>query len=377
MKISHFSLLVLLFSIMSCATGKNAFDKGDYETALDRAINRLQSNPDNRKAQQVLVDGYGTASRFHLRNIELSEVSNDPQRWEAILNEYDKLNRYYSKVQRCPACMSLVKPKAYFSEREEAGQRAADFRVQLGKQALAEKTLEGGRQAYVHFQSAAQFARVPGIDDLINQARDMGTLRVLVEPIPAHSRNLELTNTYVENLMFEYLDNFSQNRLVRFFKVEEIEQYDISPDHILSLAFDDFVIGQTLTESNTKTVEKDSVVVGSYTDDEGKSYDVYGKVKAKFTAFRKTLASAGVVNFEIRDAYTDRVLAQRKLAAEDVWVHEWGQFNGDERALTKEELQLAALRESPPPMPQQLFAFFIDEVYSQITAEIRLAYRKE
>lgn len=377
MKVSQIFMLVLFASFLSCATGKNAFDKGDYQTALDRAINRLQSNPENEKAKQVLVNGYATAARFHLKNIDVAAASNDPFRWESIFSEYSKLNGYFSNVQRCPACMSLVKPNDYFTERERAGEKAAAYRIEIGKEALAENSLEGGRQAYVHFQNANAFARVPGLDDLIMQAREMGTLRVLVEPIPMHSRNLELTNDYFENRMFEYLDRFSQDRLVRFFKQEELEQFNMAPDHILSLAFDDFVIGQVSIVSNTKTVEKDSVVVGSYTDDEGKTFDVLGSVKAKFTAFNKTIASAGVVNFEIKDASTGRVLAQRKLAEDDIWVHQWGQFNGDERALTKDELRLAALQESPPPLPQELFAFFIDKVYDQITAQIRMAYRRE
>ncbi|MFT6055342.1 MAG: hypothetical protein ACJASP_002244, partial [Roseivirga sp.] len=43
----HSFLALMLFAMLGCATGKNALDKGNYETALDRAINRLQSNPDN------------------------------------------------------------------------------------------------------------------------------------------------------------------------------------------------------------------------------------------------------------------------------------------------------------------------------------------
>jgi hypothetical protein len=154
-----------------------------------------------------------------------------------------------------------------------------------------------------------------------------------------------------------------------------MEAYDIRPNHILSLEFDDFVLGQTLVESKTKELKRDSVIVGQYKDKDGVSHDVYGTVKANFTTYRKTLASTGILNFEIRDAYSNQVLIQRKLGGEDIWQYEWASFNGDERALTKEELRMTKLKEVPPPAPQELFAAFIDRIYDQVLGQVRQLYR--
>ncbi len=366
----------MALSVAACATGKNAFDKGDYETALDRAVKRLQANPNNKKAQEVLIDGYRVASQFHLKQVQQFNKGGDTFKWEGIYNEYAKLNRYYRDIQRCPSCMDLVAPREYIVEQRDAGENAAKVHLQLGKDALAINTIETGRQAYSHFEMALRYANnLPDIDSLLTQSRQVATVRVLIEPIPIHSRNLELTNEYFENKMFEYLDRYSQDRFVQFFTVNESDQRDIQPDHILSMAFDDFVLGQAKIVSKTVELKRDSVVVGQYTDESGIEHDVFGSVKADFTSNEKTLFSAGILNFEIRDAYTGKVLTNRKIASEDVWRHEWASFNGDERALTKEEIRQSKQKELPPPGPQTLFISFIDRVYGQVEGNISQFYR--
>lgn len=372
----HSLLALLVLTIVSCATGKNALEKGNYETALDRAINRLQSNPDNKKSQDVLIEGYRLASNYHMDYIRMLAVNNDPNKWEATYYQYKQLNSYYRQIQRCPACLALVMPKSYISEESEAARKAAEYQIELGNNALATNTIEGGRRAFKHFNFALNFDRnVPNIDSLLTDARNMGTVRVLIEPIPIHSRSLELTNEYFENRVIEYLDRFSQGRFVQFFTVDEAEQIDLQPDQIVSMQFDDFVLGQTLIESKTKEVKRDSVVVGQFTDDKGVKHDVYNTVKAELTINRKTLSSQGVMNFEIRDAYTNRILTNRKLPSKDVWVHEWASFNGDSRALTRDEIEMSKLKELPPPPPQTLFIGFVDRIYDQIIGSISNFYR--
>ena len=375
---THLQILLafLGLSLIGCATGKNAFEKGNYETAIDRAINRLQSNPDNKKSRQVLTEGYRLASQYHKDYIRELKASGDPFRNEAIFYQYRALNGYYDKVRRCPACLNLVKPVLYRNEQEQAGNLAAEYQVSLGNTSLANNTIESGREAFYHFQNALKFKNsIDGIDSLLSVARNVGTVKVVVEPIPIHSRVLALSNEFFENQILEYMDQYSANRFVEFYSVDEANQLGLEADQVLTMMFDDFVIGQTLIESKTKELTRDSVVVGQYTDDGGVKHDVYNTVKAELTTYRKTLRSVGVMNFEIRDAYTNRVFVQRKLPSEDIWSYEWGSFNGDERALNRDEIQISKQREIPPPPPQTLFISFVERIYDQITQNVREFYR--
>lgn len=65
------------------------------------------------------------------------------------------------------------------------------------------------------------------------------------------------------------------------------------------------------------------------------------------------------------------MLTQEKMPDTFTWTTQWGTFNGDERALTPEQIKLCSLRDVPPPPPQDLFVAFTQPIYGQITAKIK------
>jgi hypothetical protein len=102
---------------------------------------------------------------------------------------------------------------------------------------------------------------------------------------------------------------------------------------------------------------------------------VYGTVKATLYQNRKTTTAKGVVSFRIIDAKTGALRSVEKMPGEFVWVSEWATFNGDERALSAEQLKLTRLKEQPAPAAQDLFIEFTRPIYDQITAKIRDFYK--
>jgi hypothetical protein len=97
---------------------------------------------------------------------------------------------------------------------------------------------------------------------------------------------------------------------------------------------------------------------------------VYASVKATYHQFQKTVTSSGVINFSIIDPQTNGLLTVEKMPGQYVWVSEWAYFNGDERALTSEQLDITRQREQTPPEPQELFIVFTIPIFDQITAKI-------
>jgi hypothetical protein len=102
---------------------------------------------------------------------------------------------------------------------------------------------------------------------------------------------------------------------------------------------------------------------------------VYGTVKATLYQYSKTTTSKGIISFRILDAKTGALLSVEKMPGEYVWKSEWATFNGDERALSPQQLQLTKLKEVPPPAPQELFIEFTRPIYEQITTKIRDFYK--
>lgn len=137
-------------------------------------------------------------------------------------------------------------------------------------------------------------------------------------------------------------------------------------------------------ESSKGTSDKDTTdkdAVGKDTSDpqdqqdEDKEYIVYGTVKATVYHYSKTIRSAGVMDFRIIDANTEKILTVEKMPGEFIWFSEWATFNGDERALTEEQLKLSKQKEIPPLPPQDLFMEFTKPIYDQIINKVKNYYR--
>jgi hypothetical protein len=211
----------------------------------------------------------------------------------------------------------------------------------------------------------------------MDEARYYATLKVVVEQVTVGSRSLSISNEYFQNKINEFLNsNRRLNEFVRFYTPQEANAEKLQyPDHVVRLQFDDFVVGQTMMVSNTDQItSKDSVQVGEVIVD-GTKRPVYNRVSAKLTVNKKTVLSKGLLDMQIFDPNTSRVVFQNKMPGEFVWMNQWGNFNGDERALNREQKQICSTREQMPPPPQDLFVEFCKPIYSQVTEQIRRYYQ--
>ena len=74
----------------------------------------------------------------------------------------------------------------------------------------------------------------------------------------------------------------------------------------------------------------------------GEKLDVFNTVQAEYTLHRKNPGfQRGLWTCGVVDAWTGRVILQEKIPSEFVWVNEWANFNGDERALNEDQARLA------------------------------------
>ena len=162
---------------------------------------------------------------------------------------------------------------------------------------------------------------------------------------------------------------------MRFYTPTEAEHENLPYiDQYLRIQFDDFVVGETHLVTNIETLTKDSVVVGSVTLEDGSKVDAYNTVKAKLTVNHKEVISNGLLSMRVFDGRTNAVLTHQKFNGEFIWFSEWGSFNGDERALTDEQIKICNSSEVPPPPPQDLFVEFTRPIYSQLVTSINSFY---
>ncbi len=369
--------VVTMAYLSSCSSGKKSLEQGNYYNATLQAINRLRQNPNQKKAAETLRDSYPLAVRLLENQADNRLASNDPFKWRSVMDSYTKINHMYEEINRSPGALSVVpNPKNYYSQLENARNNAADESYEQGLRQLALNTRLAAKEAFFLFRDVNSF--VPGFKDVNNkmaEARFIATLKVVVNQIPVPQR-YALSGDFFQAKVEEFLHTFNRNEFVRFYSPAEAESEKLEQaDHLIRIAFDDFSVGETHLVQKTEEFSKDSVKVGEVTLEDGTKIPAYNTVKAKLTTFHKEVISEGLLSFEVVDGYNNAILTSEKFPGQFVWFSEWGSFNGDERALTNEQMAITKAVEVPPPPPQDLFIEFTKPIYGQLTSKIDFFYR--
>ena len=367
--------IFLGFLLFSCSTGKKALQKGDYFSAVTKAAERLKSDPDNKKALQVLKDGYPMAINWAQEEMDLVLTSNVAFKWEKALHLMNQVNNLSSVIRSTPAARKVVhSPKSYSSELNMATQKAAEERYKAGEIALEQNTLESARVAFEHFRKTDQL--IPGynnVDAQLERAKEMATLKVIVEAAIVRSPKYKLSSEFFYNQVFEYLNNkFPKQGFVNFYSPQQAEHYQIEhPDFIVKMEFYDFSVGnlsrKEKEENLTKRVE---INKADTTKVEYKTY------KAKLKTYTDEVLSGGRLKYKIIDFQNDNLLRDNLIPGSFTWVHEYALFVGDKEALSKEQLELTKNKVLPLPPEQDLFIEFTKPIYEQLTTQLDQFFRK-
>ena len=370
-RLRYFIYLSLII-IGGCTTGKNALQKGDYDASVSKAVSRLQNSPKNSEATQVLKMAYDLALQSHLRKIDEAKAANDLFRWESIMYDYQKINQLADDINSCPACLAIVpSPSKYLNELAESKYNAAGARYNSGLGYLRENNRLAAKKAYYEFEKTLNLQ--PDYKDAKARMEDAywaAVTRVVVQPIIVNSNLYKLSADYFQQQINQFIGNYSRNKFVIFYGEEQATDQKIVPDQVLSLNFDDFVVGQTYVKERIEKLKRDSVVIGETREKK----PVYGTVKATLSIFEKNISSSGLLDMSIMDWQSKKIVRQQKFPGTYVWRDSWASYKGDDRALTKQQLAMTSRREILPPPPTTLFLEFTKPIYNQLVEDIGYYY---
>jgi hypothetical protein len=361
--------------IASCSSGKKALQNGDYDKAVFTAINRLKNNPNKQKAVFTLAKGYDYALNRHLERINDIKLTNDIFKWERIVTLYQQINYLANAIRNCPACIDAVPDtEKYIAEVSDAKYFAAEARYNNGQKLLSQNNRLAAKQAYFDFEKAEQlYPDFKNAQSMIDSAYFAAVIRVVVEPVQVNSRFFKLSNEYFQNKIYEFMKNYETRSFVQFFTPDQALDSKLRFDHVITLSFDDFVVGQTYVKERIEDITRDSIKTDETRD--SLKRPIYTTAKGKLTTFEKSITSTGLLDFQIKDM-NGVVITQEKMPGTFVWLDTWGGFRGDERALTEQDKALLNRRESYPPPPQDMFIEFTKPIYSQLISKVRNFYSR-
>ena len=266
MKPIFFFYVITILVVSACSSGKSTFEHGNYYDAVITSVSRLRRNNDHKKSIETLRESYPLAITFYEDRANASLASNHEFKWSAVVDAYTAVNTLYDEIKRCPGALTVIpNPVNYFSKLQEARQHAAEENYAAGMVALQLGNREKAKEAYTFFTSANRF--VPGYKDVAKKMEEAlwaASVKVLVESIPVHSKNVGVSAEFFNDKISEYVHSASVNEFVRFFTRAEAQKIKLNPDHIIQLEFDDFTVGQVFRHEKETQLTKDSIVVGTY-----------------------------------------------------------------------------------------------------------------
>lgn len=385
--------LIGILLLNSCSTGQKSLEQGNYYDALMKAANRLSSDPDNRKASQVISEGYPMAIAYYQEEIDKILTSKDPFRWKKTLEIMQTVNNISDQIRRIPAARKLVPaPKMYTSELTDVQNHAAQEFYDAGIDELNRKTRENAKQAFFHFQNADGLVR--GFKDSqqkMKLAKDIATLKVVVEQIPVNGKFEYSAQFFYDNVFQMLNERFQEKDFVHFFSPEEAENAKLKyPDMVLQMGFYDFFIDrpqhfEEQQELSTKIEETYQVKAGKDTTvlvpgPNGQKNLVIVNVKrgelitltrqvpkkGKIKIVTDQVASGGLLELKAVEFQSQKVVFTDKIPGQYRWENKYGVFVGDPEVLDNTLTQIVNNKVLMPPPAQDMFVLFTKPIFNQL-----------
>lgn len=374
-----FFLITSIALLTSCNSSKKMLETGNYYQAVMQSVEKLQSSPDNKKAREVLAQAYPLAVDDFLDKIRNTRAVQSEFSNSHAVSMYDNINRMYEKIQQSPAAKSVINnPKKYYKEVAKLKSLAAEEQYQAGMTEFEQGNRESYKRAYFYFIDANKYVEnYKDVASLIEDSFNLSILKVITDLKPVQSRMYDLSADVFYNEVQKTFRQIEQNEFIRFFTLEEAEEMDIkNPDQLLQINFDDFIVGETHTKERVEKMKSDTVKVGEIKLDRGGKKDVYDVVFAEVSINRMEVISKGIIHLNVTEPnFGNKALLNEDFSGQYVWFNEWGNYNGDKRALTDEQFAICKQKNIPPIPPQQMFVEFTRPIHTNLSNRLRNFYK--
>ena len=374
-------LIACSLLLSSCSTGRKSLQQGNYYDAITKAASRLSNDPNNRKASEVVQDGYPLAVTYYQEEIDQVLTGNDPFKWKRTLEIMQTVNQMSDQIRRIPAARKLISnPKTYTTELVDVQNRAAQEYYDAGMDMLSRNTRESAKQAFFHFQNADGLVR--GYKDSqkkMLEAKNLATMNIVVEQIPVNGKYEYSAQFFYDNVFQMLNQQFQEKDFVHFYSPEQAEKSNLKyPDMVLQMGFYDFFIdrpqhfeenrdlSRQIEEQYQVKITKDSTVT--------RTRQVMKKGKIKIVTDQ--VASGGLLELKAVEFQSQKIVFTDKIPGQYTWENKYGVFVGDEEVLDKNLIAIVNNKVLTPPASQDMFVLFTKPIFDQLTGKLTNYFRQ-
>jgi hypothetical protein len=330
--------------LVSCSSSQKFHASVSEDKPLFAAINELNKRPTNAQAQKDLQDFYRSSVERHEDAIAVYRTSNDERRWDKIINELNALQNIYSGITATPGTASLVKPRNYFQELQNAKEEAAADFYNAGNALLQKEGRENSLQAYQAFKKADKYVKgYQDVETLMKESYEKSVINVVINPIDDNNVFFSGGNRwgndfnyraedYQQSLVRDLGGKTGNSNAVRFFTDRDAYRDRVDADWVVDVNWRDIDPIRSTPYQYNRQASK-NVQIGS--DTSGKP--VYKTVHATVYVTQRSYTVRGDLDYRIVDVQTKGNVDYGIIRDDVSWTESRATYSGDSRALSQED----------------------------------------
>lgn len=373
-----YTLCTFLLLLLSCKSATKAFNRGNYTEAIEISVRKLQKDPDDAAAQNVLQQAYRFAVNQLEEKIKNVSSGHNESRWEEVYHEYVRLQQLYESIRVSPAAFRAAKPVNYTDYIPTYRDKATDARIEKGKSLMNSGRLDksGFRRAYYEFIAALRLKPNDyAIRELVREAKDSATVDVVLLSVNRNN-GYPYSNYYLHNFQNDLVRNLNSNtsnEFVAFYSEWDARAERIRADEVLDLRLGLLLMGRPYDETDTREVFKE-IAIKEIVYKKDSVVREYAKVYARITTTRRTLVSHSDMKVDAQDAGGYRLWSDQ-VQGEYRWQTEFSHFTGDERALSESDKALINRSQSQAPSDREITEHLLRQMQIELSYRLRRYYR--
>lgn len=347
-------LFTFILFIASCGVKKtqNLLSEGDYDAAIDRAVEGLRSNK-NAKGKQdyvyLLEEAFAKAKERDLRNLDLLAKDGNPRNYEVIYKTYLQLNNRQDRIRPILPLPLLNKGRNAYFPFDNYNDKIISSRNTLSKY------LYDNSKALMLTNDKLIFRRA--YDDLnyLNQINPnyKDVVKLMDE---AQFKGTDFVNIALKNetnmviptrLQQDLLDFSTYGMNEKWTVCHNVKQKGVNYDYGLIINFTNIMISPEQVKENVFYKEK-QIKDGLKTllDNRGKvvkdslgnaiKIDNFKTVKARIYESNQFKACQVTANVDYVNLKTNQLLQSFPINSEFIFQNSYATFKGDRRASDEE-----------------------------------------
>lgn len=362
--------IATLFIACGVKQTQTLLSNGNYDAAIDNAINSLSSNKTAKGKQDyvyLLEEAFAKAKDRDVNSLNLLKKENNPANYERIFNLYNQLN---SRQERIKPLLPLplhkegrnaIFPMDDFSD--EIVNSKGNLSVYLynnAKKLLSSNNKIDSRQAFDDLQYLDKLnPNYKDVRTLIDEAQFKGTDFVHVYTknetnmvIPARLQNdlLDFSTFGINDKWTVYHNNKQKNINYDFGMIVNFRQINISPEQIKER---EFIKEKQIKDGTTTLLNAQGNVVKDSLGNPIK-VDKFKTIRVNIYEFKQFKSCQVVAKVDYIDFKTNQLLDAYPVSSEFIFEHIYANYNGDKNAVDADYFQYFDRRAVPFPSNEQM-----------------------